>query len=92
MRPLTDRTMSTPVITAGADPGGAGGAVTAAPAMRQRQWSVLVRGTMRQWRSRIGLTIFIVMVLFAGRELWGENADPTLNVSIEAFEPYLEAA
>jgi peptide/nickel transport system permease protein len=57
--------MSTPVITAGADPGGAGGAVTAAPAMRQRQWSVLVRGTMRQWRSRIGLTIFIIMVLIA---------------------------
>ena len=26
------------------------------------------------------------------RELWGETADPTLKVSIEAFEPYLEAA
>ncbi len=28
---------------------------------------------------------------FTGRELWGEKADPTLAVSIEAFEPYLEA-
>ena len=28
---------------------------------------------------------------FEGRELWGERADPSLTVSIEAFEPYLEA-
>jgi nitrile hydratase subunit beta len=28
---------------------------------------------------------------FEGRELWGENCDPNLKVSIEAFEPYLEA-
>jgi nitrile hydratase beta subunit len=27
---------------------------------------------------------------FEGRELWGENCDPNLRVSIEAFEPYLE--
>ncbi|HEY4406097.1 MAG TPA: nitrile hydratase subunit beta [Xanthobacteraceae bacterium] len=27
---------------------------------------------------------------FEGRELWGENCDPGLQVSIEAFEPYLE--
>jgi nitrile hydratase subunit beta len=31
-------------------------------------------------------------VRFDGRELWGESADPTLKVSIEAFEPYLEVA
>jgi nitrile hydratase len=31
-------------------------------------------------------------VLFEGRELWGESADPSLKVAIEAFEPYLEAA
>jgi nitrile hydratase len=31
-------------------------------------------------------------VRFEGRELWGETTDPTLTVSIEAFEPYLEAA
>ncbi len=28
-------------------------------------------------------------VVFTGRELWGEDADPSLSVSIEAFEPYL---
>ena len=27
---------------------------------------------------------------FEGRELWGDDADPTLKVSIDAFEPYLE--
>jgi nitrile hydratase subunit beta len=35
---------------------------------------------------------WLYTVLFEGRELWGETADPTLKVSIEAFEPYLEAA
>lgn len=33
--------------------------------MRQRQWLVLLRATMRQWRARIGLTIFLLMVLIA---------------------------
>ena len=31
-------------------------------------------------------------VLFDGRELWGDSAEPSLKVSIEAFEPYLEPA
>jgi len=35
---------------------------------------------------------WLYTLLFDGRELWGEAADPTLTVSIEAFEPYLEAA
>ena len=35
---------------------------------------------------------WLYTVLFEGRELWGESADPTLKVSIEAFEPYLEPA
>jgi len=35
---------------------------------------------------------WLYTVRFDGRELWGESADPTLKVSIEAFEPYLEAA
>jgi nitrile hydratase len=30
--------------------------------------------------------------VFEGRELWGEQADPTLKISVEAFEPYLEPA
>lgn len=35
---------------------------------------------------------WLYTVVFDGRELWGEPTDPTLKVSIEAFEPYLEAA
>jgi nitrile hydratase len=35
---------------------------------------------------------WLYTVLFDGRELWGERADPTLKVSIEAWEPYLEPA
>jgi nitrile hydratase beta subunit len=35
---------------------------------------------------------WLYTVLFDGRELWGENTDPTLKVSIDAFEPYLDPA
>ena len=35
---------------------------------------------------------WLYTVVFEGRELWGPDADPTLKVSIEAFEPYLEPA
>jgi len=35
---------------------------------------------------------WLYTVVFDGRELWGADADPTLRVSIEAFEPYLESA
>jgi nitrile hydratase len=35
---------------------------------------------------------WLYTVVFEGRELWGVNADPTLKVSVEAFEPYLEPA
>jgi nitrile hydratase subunit beta len=35
---------------------------------------------------------WLYTVTFDGRELWGETSDPTLKVSIEAFEPYLEPA
>jgi len=34
---------------------------------------------------------WLYTVVFTGREVWGEQADPTLEVSIDAFEPYLEA-
>jgi len=50
--------MSTPAMTVDQ-------VAAAPPAMRQRQWSVLLRGTLRQWRSRIGLTIFVFMVIVA---------------------------
>ena len=35
---------------------------------------------------------WLYTVVFSGRELWGDEADPALKVSIEAFEPYLEPA
>jgi nitrile hydratase subunit beta len=33
---------------------------------------------------------WLYTVRFDGRALWGEGADPTLTVSVDAFEPYLE--
>jgi len=33
---------------------------------------------------------WLYTVRFDGRALWGEAADPTLTVSVDAFEPYLE--
>ena len=35
---------------------------------------------------------WLYTVLFDGRELWGDSTEPSLKVSIEAFEPYLEPA
>jgi nitrile hydratase beta subunit len=35
---------------------------------------------------------WLYTVAFAGRELWGADGDPTLKVSVDAFEPYLEPA
>ncbi len=35
---------------------------------------------------------WLYTVVFESCELWGDDADPTLKVSIEAFEPYLEKA
>jgi nitrile hydratase len=35
---------------------------------------------------------WLYTVVFSARVLWGEDADPTVSVSIEAFEPYLLAA
>jgi nitrile hydratase len=35
---------------------------------------------------------WLYTLLFTSRELWGDGADPTLTVSIEAWEPYLEPA
>jgi nitrile hydratase subunit beta len=40
-------------------------------------------GEQPQWLYTVG---------FDGRELWGEQADPTVRVSTDAFEPYLEPA
>jgi nitrile hydratase subunit beta len=34
---------------------------------------------------------WLYTVVFDATELWGPDADPTLKISIDAFEPYLEA-
>jgi nitrile hydratase len=34
---------------------------------------------------------WLYTVVFDGAELWGPDADPTVKISIDAFEPYLEA-
>jgi nitrile hydratase subunit beta len=41
------------------------------------------RGEQPQW---------LYAVVFEARELWGPAADPTVRVSVDAFEPYLEPA
>ncbi len=35
---------------------------------------------------------WLYTIVFDGRELWGADADPSLKISIDAFEPYLEPA
>jgi nitrile hydratase subunit beta len=35
---------------------------------------------------------WLYTVVFDGAELWGPDADPTVRISIDAFEPYLEKA
>lgn len=35
---------------------------------------------------------WLYTVRFDGRELWGTDGDPTLTVSVDAWEPYLERA
>src|SRR5260370_37590787 len=35
---------------------------------------------------------WLYTVVFDGAELWGPDGDPTVKISIDAFEPYLEAA
>jgi nitrile hydratase len=35
---------------------------------------------------------WVYTVVFDGREIWGDDADPTLSVSIDAWESYLEPA
>jgi nitrile hydratase beta subunit len=35
---------------------------------------------------------WVYSVVFSGTELWGADADPTLSVAIDLWEPYLESA
>ena len=50
--------MSTPAMTVDQVAG-------APPAMRNRQWTALMRATLGMWRSRIGLVIVLALVLVA---------------------------
>ena len=34
---------------------------------------------------------WLYTVVFDGRELFGADADPTVTVTVDAFEPYLQA-
>ena len=34
---------------------------------------------------------WLYTVVFDGRDLWGADSDPSLKVSVEAWEPYLES-
>ncbi len=43
--------------------------------------AAMERGENPQW---------LYTVVFDGTELWGADSDPTVKVSIDAFEPYLE--
>jgi nitrile hydratase len=35
---------------------------------------------------------WLYTVVFDGSELWGSDSDPTVKISVDAFEPYLEPA
>jgi nitrile hydratase len=35
---------------------------------------------------------WLYTVVFDSTELWGQDADPTVKISVDAFEPYLELA
>jgi nitrile hydratase subunit beta len=35
---------------------------------------------------------WLYTVVFDGTELWGPDADPTVKISVDAFEPYLDLA
>lgn len=37
----------------------------------------------------LAASAWLYTVVFDGRQLWGDDADPQLSVSVEAFEPYL---
>ena len=48
--------------------------------------------TRRRWVLPGDDPQWLETVVFTGRELWGDDADPSTKVSIEAFEPYLDPA
>ena len=61
-----------------------------------RAWSSWCTAATRfrtRWRIDQGDNPqWLYTVVFDSRELWGPDADPTIKISIDAFEPYLEPA
>jgi nitrile hydratase subunit beta len=56
---------------------------TRLPRYARGRLGVIDKGDSPQW---------LYTVMFEGKELWGPDADPTLKISIDAFEPYLDPA
>ena len=54
-------------------------------------WAVRFFRTRRRWNAGENPQ-WLYTVVFDGAELWGPEADPTVKISIDAFEPYLEKA
>lgn len=64
---------------------------TAPPTVRQRQWAALARATLRQWRARIGLAIFLVMVVIALAGPLFAPHSPTAFVTAPNSQPSSQA-
>jgi len=71
-------------MTKAGEVGGLIESALAVPAVMEGNWHCAIgAGENPQW---------LYTVVFPARELWGEDADPSITVSIEAFEPYLAPA
>ena len=75
--------------------GHAGGAAPGSPHLSKLQYLAelepleLALNNLARWLQRTGRRLVVV---FEGRDLWGPQADPGLQVSVDAWEPYLDAA
>ena len=68
-------------------------ALCARPCRRDRARARLPRVSRTAMRSGAGENPqWLYTVRFDGRELWGPDGDPTVKVSVDAWEPYLEPA
>ena len=69
----------------------AAAALCARPCRHHRARARLPRVSRTAMRSaRAKTRKWLYTVRFDGRELWGDQADPTTQVSVDAWEPYLE--
>ena len=76
-------------------------AFVARGAVREVGFQNALDGLRHRFRGHIAIKVaadrgddpqWLYTVVFDGRELWGPDGDPTLKISIEAFEPYLDPA